>query len=86
MLTGKQLQGHDVYRFYNNLPNEEVLLPRQLQRLGYHTALSGKLRVFSIKYDPSRRHPDDGFDFYDWCHEPTLHLVVPHNVYARLPS
>jgi len=34
MLTGKHLPGHGVYRLYDDLPKDEVLFPKRLQRLG----------------------------------------------------
>ena len=83
MLTGKHLPGHGVYRLYDDLPKDEVLFPKRLQRLGYQTALIGKLHVSSITYEAANRHPNNGFDIYDWCHEPSWNLDAPHNGYAR---
>ena len=45
MLTGKPLPGHGVYRLHDTLPDDQVLLPAHLARLGYQTALVGKLHV-----------------------------------------
>ena len=83
MMTGKHLPGHGLYRLYDNLPDDEVLFTEHLQRLGYHTALFGKMHVSSVTYEAEKRHPHDGFDIYEWCLEPSLCMEAPHNGYAR---
>jgi arylsulfatase A-like enzyme len=83
MMTGKGLPGHGVYRLYDNLPESEVLFTRRLQQNGYRTALFGKLHVSSRLYEAARRHPNDGFDLYEWCMEPSLHLDSPWNAYRQ---
>ena len=82
MMTGKSLPGHGVYRLYDNLPDEEVLFPERLRSLGYETALFGKLHVSSKDYEASRRHPNDGFDVYEWCMEGGLAMDAPMQAYA----
>jgi arylsulfatase A-like enzyme len=83
MMTGKTVPGHGVYRLYDNLPDEEVLFTKHLQQAGYKTALFGKLHVTGRLEEASRRHPNDGFDIYEWCMEPSLHIDSPFNGYTR---
>lgn len=83
MFTGKHLPGHGVFQLNDILPETEVLFPRCLQELGYQTALFGKLHVGSRYYEAAQRHPNDGFDIYEWCLEGSLHLDSPYNGYAR---
>ncbi len=82
MLTGKPLPGHGVYRLHDTLPDDQVLLPAHLARLGYQTALVGKLHVSGHTVESARRHPHDGFERYEWCNDPRLHLDSPFNAYA----
>ena len=82
MLTGKPLPGHGVYRLHDTLPDDQVLLPAHLQGLGYQTALVGKLHVSGRVVEAGRRHPHDGFDRYEWCIDPQIHLDSPFNGYA----
>ena len=81
--TGKHLPGHGVYRLYDNLPANEVLFSKRLQEKGYQTALFGKLHVNSRIYEANKRHPNDGFDIYEWCMEASLDLDSPFNGYAH---
>jgi len=81
--TGKHLAGHGVYRVYDNLPKNEVLFSKYLQQIGYQTALFGKLHVNSWVYESNRRHPNDGFNVYEWCMEASLALDSPFNGYAH---
>ncbi len=67
--TGKELPGHGVYRLYDNMPEDEVMFPVYLQQLGYRTALFGKLHISSMIAESKARHPNDGFDVYEWCNE-----------------
>ncbi len=83
IMTGKHLPGHGVYRLYDVLPDEEVLFPRYLQEAGYQTALFGKLHVSGRTVEATRRHPNDGFEIYEWCMEPSIELDSPYNGYAR---
>ena len=82
MLTGKPLPGHGVYRLHDTLPDDQVLLPEHLTRLGYQTALVGKLHVSGRAAEAARRHPHDGFQRYEWCIDPQIHLDSPFNGYA----
>ena len=82
MLTGKPLPGHGVYRLHDTLPDDQVLLPAHLARLGYQTALVGKLHVSGRVVEATRRHPHDGFERYEWCIDPQIHLDSPFNAYA----
>lgn len=79
--TGKTLPAHGVYRLYDNLPDDQVLVTKYLQDAGYHTALFGKLHVSGHVYEASRRHPNDGFDIFEWCMESSLDLNSPFNGY-----
>lgn len=81
--TGKHLPGHGVYRLYDNLPDNEILFSKRLQEKGYQTALFGKLHVHSRIYEANKRHPNDGFDIYEWCMGPNIHLDSPFNEYAH---
>jgi arylsulfatase len=83
LMTGKSLPGHGVYRLYDNLPQDEILFPRHLQKAGYRTALFGKLHVSGRLFESSRRNANDGFDVYEWCMEPSIHLDSPFNGYTR---
>ena len=82
MLTGKPLPGHGVYRLHDTLPDDQVLLPAHLARLGYQTALVGKLHVSGRVVEAARRHPHDGFERYEWSNDPRIHLDSPLNAYA----
>jgi len=83
MLTGKHLPGHGVYRLHDVLPEDEILISKRLQQSGYTTALIGKLHVSGRAYEAKTRHPNDGFDVYEWCMDPRLYLDSPLNAYAR---
>lgn len=83
MLTGKPLPGHGLYQLYDNLPEDEVLFTRRLQEIGYETALFGKLHIASRLKEEKERHPNDGFDIYEWCLEPSISLDSPLNGYAK---
>jgi len=83
LMTGKHLPGHGVYQLYDNLPEDQILFTEHLQRLGYHTALFGKLHVCSRYTEAEKRHPHDGFDVYEWCLDHAIHLDSPFNGYAK---
>jgi len=83
LFTGKSVPGHGVYKLYDNLPNSEMPFTKRLQQAGYHTALFGKLHLSGRLYEAGHRHPNDGFDVYEWCIEPSIHLESPLNGYAR---
>jgi len=83
MMTGKTVPGHGVYRLYDNLPDDQVLFTKRLQQAGYRTALFGKLHVSGRLYEARRRHPNNGFDIYEWCLEPSIHMDSPFNGYIR---
>jgi arylsulfatase A-like enzyme len=82
LLTGKHIPGHGVYRLHDILPPQEVLFTRRLQEMGYITALFGKLHVSGRVHEAQVRHPNDGFDIYEWCLEASLHMDSPFNGYA----
>ena len=83
ILTGKPLPGHGVYKLHDVMPRDQVLFPEHLQRLGYTTALFGKLHVSGRVEEAERRHPHDGFDVYEYCLDPAgLHFDSPYNAYA----
>ena len=83
LMTGKHLAGHGVRKLYDVLPDEEVFFTEHLQGAGYQTALFGKLHVSSMWVEERERHPHDGFEIFEWCHEPSLHLDSPLNAYAK---
>ena len=81
--TGKHLPGHSVYKLYDDLPEDEVLFPKKLQETGYKTALVGKLHVMGRLKEEKQRHPNDGFDEYEWCLEPSISLDSQYNGYSK---
>ncbi len=83
LLTGKHLPGHGVYKLHDILPEDAVLFPKRLQQLGYTTALFGKLHVSGRLYEANQRHPNDGFDIYEWCLEGSIHLDSEFNGYSK---
>lgn len=83
ILTGKTLSGHGVYNLFDILPENEELLPEYLRRLGYSTALVGKLHVSGIMYEAKKRNPGDGFDIYELSHEPSILFDAKYNAYAK---
>ena len=83
LFTGKHLPGHGVYRLNDILPSTEVLFTQHLRERGYRTALFGKLHVSGRLHEAEQRHPNDGFDIYEWCLEASLHMDSALNGYAR---
>ncbi len=83
LMTGKELPGHGVFRLFDNLPTNEVMFTERLRKLGYETALFGKLHVSGRLTEEKERHPHDGFDTYEWCIEPMVSLDSPFNGYRR---
>ena len=82
ILTGKPLAGHGVFQLHDNLPLDEVLFPKRLGERGYQTALIGKLHVSGRLTEAEKRHPNDGFEVYEWCMDPTIHLDSQFNAYT----
>ena len=83
MFTGKELPGHGVRRLHDVLPDSEELFTRHLQDSGYRTALFGKLHVSGRVKEEAERHPNDGFDIYEWCMEASISMDSPFNGYSR---
>ncbi len=83
IFTGKHLPGHGVYRLHDNLPEDEICFPYRLRQAGYETALIGKFHVSSRLYEAKKRHPYDGFNIYEWCHDPGLHFDSAFNEYSK---
>jgi arylsulfatase A-like enzyme len=83
LMTGHDLLTHGVHQLYSRLADNFTLFPKHLQALGYHTSLVGKLHVSDYKIEANVRHPNDGFDNYQWCHDPTIALDSPFNAYAQ---
>ena len=83
LMTGLELPHHGVNRLYDRLGPQHRLFPEHLREAGYRTGLFGKLHVSDYHAEAAARHPHDGFDVYDWCHEPSLALDSPFNGYAR---
>lgn len=81
--TGQHLPGHGVYRLDDVLGEEQVLFPKRLQEAGYRTGLFGKLHVSGRIYENERRHPNDGFDEYEWALEGPLDMDAPMHAYSR---
>lgn len=83
IMTGKELPGHGVYRLHDRLPNEEVLFPERLRSEGgYRTALFGKLHVSGRVVEEVERHPNDGFEDYEWCIESCVGMDSRFNGYV----
>ena len=68
--TGKHVLGHGVHALHDCLPDQELLFSHRLQDAGYETALFGKLHVSGHYREEERRHPNDGFDVYEWAGDP----------------
>ena len=83
LFTGKHLPGHGVHRLYDILPDTEVLFSHRLREAGYRTALFGKLHVSAFRHEIDHRHPNDGFEVFESCHEPSLLLDHVNNAYGR---
>ena len=80
--TGRHLPGHGVYRLDSILPDDQVLFSRTLRDAGYRTGLFGKLHVSGRIYEEAIRHPDDGFDEYEWCLESVISMDSPLQAYS----
>ncbi len=83
MFTGNHLPVHGVRRLHDVLPDDQVLFPAYLQKAGYTTALFGKLHVSGRIHEESFRHPNDGFDIYEWCMEASISMDSQFNGYSR---
>ena len=83
LFTGKHLPGHGVYRLNDILPEDEIMFTERLRDAGYRTALIGKLHVSAARYEAENRNKNDGFDIYDWCHEPALFVDGKYNSYGK---
>jgi len=83
MLTGKAVPGHGVYKLHDILPDDQVLMSKRLQDIGYETSLIGKLHVSGLWHEAQTRHPNDGFDHYHWCIDPGLNFDSEFNAFAR---
>ena len=83
LMTGHELPGHGVYQLHDILHPQAVLFPQRLRELGYSTALYGKLHVSGRIEEAQRRHPQDGFDIYEWCLEPAVDIDSTFNGYTR---
>lgn len=83
IMTGQDLPGHGVYRLHDVLPDGETLFPERLRRdSGYRTALYGKLHVSGRAEEEERRHPQDGFEAYEWCIESCVSMESRFNGYV----
>lgn len=83
IFTGKTVPEHSVHRVHDNLPEDEVLFTERLRvDAGYRTALFGKLHVSSRLEEERRRHPNDGFEIYEWCLEPSVGMNSRFNGYV----
>jgi arylsulfatase len=82
LLSGLTPPEHGVYRLYDVLPDDVTLISERLRRVGYQTALIGKLHVSSMHAEAEARHPNDGFDRYEWCNEGCVRMDSPHHAYG----
>ena len=49
---------------------------------GYRTALFGKLHVSGRVVEEAERHPNDGFEVYEWCLESCVSMDSRFNGYV----
>lgn len=83
IFTGKPVFDHSVLRVHDNLPDDEMQFPERLRRDGgYRTALFGKLHTSSRLREEVERHPNDGFEIYEWCLEPSVGMESRFNGYV----
>jgi arylsulfatase len=83
IFTGKPVPSHGVYRVHDNLPAGEVLFPERLRlEAEYRTALFGKLHVSGRIEEEKKRHPNDGFEIYEWCLEASVGMDSRFNGYV----
>ncbi len=82
LMTGLELPEHGVYQLHDVLHRGAILFPERLRTLGFRTALFGKLHVSGRVEEAVRRHPNDGFDIYEWCLEPAVDIESPFNGYT----
>jgi arylsulfatase len=71
-----------VFKLHDVLPHNQTLFPQRLRETGYKTALFGKLHVSGHSEETKHRHPNDGFDIYEWCPDPAIQLDSEFNSYA----
>jgi arylsulfatase len=84
IFTGKPVPGHGVYRVHDTLPAGEVLFTERLRlEAGYHTGLFGKLHVSGRVEEEKKRHPNDGFEVYEWCLEASVGMDSRFNGYVE---
>ncbi|MDP0497793.1 MAG: sulfatase-like hydrolase/transferase [Verrucomicrobiota bacterium JB024] len=83
LMTGQPVPVHGVERLYDVMAPEMPLFPQHLREQGYQTALFGKLHVSAIRHELEHRKPNDGFEVYEWCPEPSLLLDHPGQAYGR---
>ena len=83
IFSGRELPGHGVYRLHDILPDDVELFPEALRRdAGYRTALFGKLHVSGRAEEERRRHPQDGFETYEWSIEGCVAMDSRFNGYV----
>ncbi|MDQ8194061.1 sulfatase-like hydrolase/transferase [Coraliomargarita sp. SDUM461004] len=83
LMTGGELPDHGVMQLEDVLDQRQMMFPELLRQAGYKTALFGKQHVSSRVIEHRERHPNDGFDTYQWCHEPAIHTGSAFNGYAK---
>lgn len=84
IMTGQEIPGHGVYRLHDVLPDQEVMFPARLRDdAGYRTALFGKLHVSGRAHEERYRHPNDGFETYEWCIESCVSMDSRFNGYVH---
>ncbi len=83
IFTGRELPGHGVYRLHDNLPADQMLFPELLRsQAGYRTALFGKQHVSGRVTEERVRHPNDGYEIYEWCLEASVGMDSRFNGYV----
>lgn len=83
IFSGKELPGHGVYRLHDRLPDGETLFPEHLRSgADYRTALFGKLHVSGRAIEEVMRHPNDGYETYEWCLESCVAMDSRFNAYV----
>ncbi|MDP6506871.1 MAG: sulfatase-like hydrolase/transferase, partial [Planctomycetota bacterium] len=72
-LTGRYPRTTRARQNSQNIPEDEVLIPRMLKDAGYVCGLSGKLHLSACSprvCKGTERRIDDGYDVFHWSHHP----------------
>jgi arylsulfatase A-like enzyme len=70
MLTGLYPSRHGLWANGVSLPDDHVLVTRQLADDGYRCGLVGKFHLAAAFQGATEERLDDGFEFFRWSHDP----------------